>query len=128
MAIVTYKPRKRRNNTQNQSSVMLHGQIVEVAVPIEARPGDLLLVVNGVCLGLHKPESSVVETINNNSILAAIPQGQPLYAKEISDKLGLRRDDAASRGVVGQILRRMIAEKLIKIHRMKNSRIPKYTR
>lgn len=105
---------------------------ISVAVEVHAQPGDTLLVVNGVCIGVQTAQRARTLMVqgrksptegkewerggkgvnSNNAIFEALRDG-PLDTRHILDKLGLDVKDNMRR-VVLQRIQRMKASGLIR--------------
>lgn len=113
-------------------TVNIEATIVDVAVAFSAKPGDKLVIVQGVAISVIKsgetsPEPAKVFTrstprspqeVNSPALLDKIMdvlrvQQTPIGTKDIADKLGIAHDDKLRRGDVSRAMQTLMLQKRI---------------
>lgn len=97
-------------------TVSMQGLLVEVARKFTASPGDLLVIVNGVCLGVQDRTPVVTSgppTLVEEDILSVLPVGAAKNAKMIGDDLRIDRKDVAARNILSRLLASMLTDRKI---------------
>jgi hypothetical protein len=93
--------------------VSIEATLIPVAAPFSAKPGDSLLIVAGVCLGLAPPPPVAASRPEPETILALIRDHGPISAIRIGDALALERGATPHRAALSTALQGLKAAGLI---------------
>jgi len=122
------------------TEIRIPAQLIDVAVTGQIKPGDKLLVVNGICIGLQtperlqlidsrlpinahgggrprkdgKPHASQQEIDDERDAILRTLAPKPLLVSQLLDALGIERKDSGKRTLVNGHIRRMFQRGLIR--------------
>lgn len=114
------------------AKVTYEADIIPVGVKIVAFPGDELIVVQGVCIGIRSKKPAALPTAGGvcepspteDTILKVVSDKGPINAFNISHELGFTKADTACRSIVSSLIQGMV--KKGSIVPANDSRIPRY--